>query len=139
LAGVIHDIGKICIPPEILNKRNTLNDIEYSFIQNHPQTGYNILKDIDLPKPLADIVLQHHERINGSGYPYRLSSDEILPETKVLMVADVMEAMASDRAHRPAMSRESIVEELTDKSGTLYDPDVVDVSIRLVNEEKIVF
>ena len=139
LAGVIHDIGKICIPPEILNKRNTLNDVEYSFIQNHPETGYNILKDIDLPEPLADIVLQHHERINGSGYPRRLSGDEILPETKVLMVADVMEAMASDRAHRLAMSRESIVEELTDKSGTLYDPTVVDVSIRLVNEKKIVF
>ena len=139
LAGVIHDIGKICIPPEILNKRNTLNDIEYSFIQSHPETGYNILKDIDLPDPLADIVLQHHERINGSGYPRRLSGDEILPETKVLMVADVMEAMASDRAHRPAMSEESIVAELTDKSGTLYDPTVVDVSIRLVNEKKIVF
>ena len=139
LAGVIHDIGKICIPPEILNKRNTLNETEYSFIQSHPETGYNILKDIDLPDPLSEIVLQHHERINGSGYPRRLTADQILPETKILMVADVMEAMASDRAHRPALSKDSIVDELREKKNILYDADVVDTSINLINTKKLVF
>jgi PAS domain S-box-containing protein len=139
LAGVIHDIGKICIPPEILNKRNTLNETEYSFIQSHPETGYNILKDIDLPDPLSEIVLQHHERINGSGYPRRLIADQILPETKILMVADVMEAMASERAHRPALSKNNIVEELSEKKNILYDADVVETSINLINAKEIEF
>ena len=139
LAGVIHDIGKICIPPEILNKRSTLNETEYSFIQSHPETGYNILKDIDLPDPLSEIVLQHHERINGSGYPRRLTADQILPETKILMVADVMEAMASARAHRPALSKNNIVKELSEKKNILYDADVVETSINLINAEKIEF
>jgi HD-GYP domain-containing protein (c-di-GMP phosphodiesterase class II) len=139
MAAIIHDIGKICIPPEILNKRNTLSETEFSFIQNHPETGYNIIKDIDLPEPLADIVLQHHERINGSGYPRRLIADEILPETKIMMVADVMEAMASDRAHRPALNKHSIVEELNEKKNILYDADVVNTSINLINAKKIVF
>jgi PAS domain S-box-containing protein len=138
MAAVVHDIGKISIPPEILNKRNQLNDIEYSFIQCHPETGYNILKDIDLPSPMAEIVLQHHERLNGSGYPRGLTSEEILPETKILMVADVMEAMASVRAHRPAMHYGSILEELSDNKGILFDADVVDVSIELLNEKMIV-
>ena len=139
LAGVIHDIGKICIPPEILNKRNTLNETEYSFIQSHPETGYNILKDINLPDPLSEIVLQHHERINGSGYPRRLTADQILPETKILMVADVIEAMASERAHRPALSKNNIVEELSENKNILYDADVVETSINLINAKKIVF
>ena len=139
LAGVIHDIGKICIPPEILNKRNTLNETEYSFIQSHPETGYNILKDIDLPDPLSEIVLKHHERMNGSGYPRRLTADQILPESKILMVADVMEAIASERAHRPALSTDNIVEELSEKKNILYDADVVATSINLINAKKIEF
>lgn len=138
LAGVIHDIGKIAVPTEILNKRTLLSDTEYGFVRNHPEAGYNILKNIDLPWPLAEIVLQHHERIDGSGYPYHLTGDEILAESKILAVADVIEAMASDRAHRPAMALDSIMDELSGQRNILFDPDVVDVSLRLLNEERIV-
>jgi len=138
LAGVIHDIGKISVPVEILNKRDCLNDTEYSFIQGHPEAGYNIVKELDLPWPLADIILQHHERMDGSGYPNHLSGDQILPEARILAVADVIEAMASDRAHRRAIEIESIMEELSEQKGILFDPDVVDVSMRLLDEKKII-
>ena len=138
LAAVVHDIGKIVIPLEILNKKNLLSDTDYDFIQGHPETGYNILKKLDLPWPLAEIVLQHHERMDGSGYPHHLRGDQILPETRILTVADVIEAMASDRSYRPAMVLDSIVDEITDKKGVLFDPDVVDASLRLLTEEKIV-
>ncbi len=138
LAAVIHDIGKITIPLEILNKKNSLNKAEFDLIQGHPEAGHSILKDLDLPWPLADIVLQHHERLDGSGYPNHLQGDQILPETRIMIVADVIEAMASDRAHRKAKGTDSIVEEITSQKGILYDPDVVDVSLQLLNEKKIV-
>jgi PAS domain S-box-containing protein len=138
LAAVIHDIGKITIPTEILNKKGLLSDTEYGFIHGHPEAGYNILRKLDLSWPLAEIVLQHHEKLDGSGYPYHLQGDQILPETKILTVADVIEAMASDRAQRPAMDVDSIMEEITAQRDVLYDPDVVDVSLRLLTEKKIV-
>ncbi len=138
LAGVIHDIGKITVPTEILNKKSRLTDTEFSFVQNHPEAGYNVLKKIDMPWPLAEIVLQHHERMDGSGYPNHLRGDEILLESRILGVADVIEAMSSDRAYRPAMKPESIMNELSEQKGILFDPDVVDVSLRLLNEKKII-
>jgi len=138
LAGVIHDIGKISVPTEILNKRTHLSDTEYGFVHSHPETGYNILKSIDLAWPLAEIVLQHHERMDGSGYPFHLSGDAILPESRILAVADVIEAMASDRAHRPALELDTIMDELSEQRGILFDPDVVDVSMRLLAERKII-
>ena len=138
LAAVIHDIGKIAIPLEILNKKGLLSDTEYGFVHGHPEAGYNILKELDLSWPLAEIVLQHHERLDGSGYPYHLREEQILPETKILTVADVIEAMASDRAHRPAMDLHSIMDEITEQKGVLFDPNVVDVSLRLLTEKRII-
>ena len=137
LAAVIHDVGKITIPLEILNKSNELNDVEYGIIQGHPEAGYRILQGLDLPWPLADIVYQHHERLDGSGYPNQLSGDQILPESRILAVADVLEAMGSDRSHRSALELDSIIEEVTEQKGTLYDSDVVDASVRLLKEKKI--
>lgn len=138
LAAVIHDIGKISIPLEILNKKEMLTDAEFGLVQGHPEAGYQILKDLDLPWPMAEIVRQHHERMNGSGYPNKLKGDQILPETRILNVADVIEAMGSDRAHRPALSLDNIIKELVTKKNILYDPDVVDASVRLLKENKIV-
>jgi PAS domain S-box-containing protein/putative nucleotidyltransferase with HDIG domain len=138
LAGIVHDIGKITVPTEILNKRAFLSDTEYAFVQNHPEVGYYILKDIDMPKPLAEIVLQHHERMDGSGYPNHLKGDEILHESRIVAVADVIEAMASDRAHRPALEINNILDELERQKGILFDPDVVDVSVQLLTEKKII-
>lgn len=137
LAAVIHDIGKIGVPTEILNKRTRLSETEYGFVKNHPEAGYNILKELNLDWPLAEIVLQHHERMDGSGYPYHLSGEEILPEARILAVADVVEAMASDRAHRPAMKLDSIMGELSNQKGILFDPDVIDTSLRLLSEKRI--
>lgn len=137
LAAVIHDIGKITIPTEILNKKALLSDTELGFIQAHPEVGYNILKELDLPYPLADIVLQHHEKLDGSGYPHHLRGDRILPETRILTVADVIEAMASDRPQRTAMDLDSILGEITEQRGILLDPDVVDVSLLLLTEKRI--
>ena len=138
LAAVIHDIGKIATPPEILNKKGLLSDTEYGFVQDHPEAGFNILKGLDLPRPLAEIVLQHHEKLDGSGYPYHLRADQILPETKILTVADVIEAMASDRSYRPALVIDNIMEEITEQKGILFDPDVVDASLHLLTENTIV-
>ena len=131
MAGVIHDLGKISVPAEILSKPGKLSDSEFSLIKQHPQAGYEILKGIDFKWPVADIVLQHHERLDGSGYPYNLQKDDILPEARILGVADVIEAMASHRPYRPALGIDDAFEEITMNSGTLYDPDVVDASINL--------
>lgn len=131
MAGVIHDLGKISIPAEILSKPGKISESEFSLIKQHPQTGFEILQDIDFKWPVADIVLQHHERINGSGYPYGLKGDEILLEARVLGVADVIEAMASHRPYRPALGIDDAFEEITMKRGILYDPAVVDASIDL--------
>jgi PAS domain S-box-containing protein len=131
MAGVIHDLGKISVPAEILSKPGQINESEFALIKQHPQAGYEILQGIDFNWPVADIVLQHHERLNGSGYPYGLKGDEILLEARILGVADVIEAMASHRPYRPALGIDDAFEEITMKRGILYDPEVVDASIDL--------
>ncbi|TFG91221.1 MAG: HD domain-containing protein [Candidatus Atribacteria bacterium] len=126
VASLVHDIGKIGIPIEILSKPSGLTELGYDLMKEHPMTGYNILKEIDFPWPVAEIVLQHHEKVNGSGYPNGLKDDEILIEAKILCVADVIEAMSSYRAYRPSHSIKEALNELTKNKGTLYDSLVVD-------------
>jgi putative nucleotidyltransferase with HDIG domain len=131
MAGLIHDIGKINIPAEILSKPGQLSEIQYNMVKIHPQVGCDILREIKFPWPVAQIVLQHHERMDGSGYPQGLSGDEIILEARILAVADTVEAMSSHRPYRAAHSIERALEEISRESGTLYDPDVVDVCLRL--------
>jgi len=131
MAGVIHDLGKISVPAEILSKPGKLSESEMSLIKEHPQAGYEILKGIDFKWPVADIVLQHHERLNDSGYPYNLHGDQILLEARIIGVADVIEAMASHRPYRPALGIDDAFEEITMNRGIKYDPDVVDAAIDL--------
>ena len=126
MAGNIHDIGKISIPAEILSKPGSLTDIEFALIKAHPKTGYDILKGIEFPWNIARIVLQHHERLDGSGYPQGLCGEDILPEARILAVADVVEAMASHRPYRPALGLEKAVEEIRSKRDSLYDGAVVE-------------
>jgi response regulator RpfG family c-di-GMP phosphodiesterase len=139
LASMIHDIGKISIPAEILSKPSLLSTLEFSLIKIHPQVGYDILKEIDFPWPIAQTVLQHHERINGSGYPSGLKNNEILLEAKVLAVADVVEAIASHRPYRPAYDTNEAMAEITDKQGILYEPLVVESCLRLFKDKKYSF
>ncbi|MFO7665654.1 MAG: transporter substrate-binding domain-containing protein [Desulfobacterales bacterium] len=136
MAGVIHDLGKIAIPAEILSKPSKLSKIEYKLIQNHSKAGYDILKDIEFPWPVARIVLQHHERIDGSGYPGGLKGEEILIEARIIAVADVVEAIASYRPYRPGLGMEKAIGEITLNKGVLYDPNVVDACLRLFYEKK---
>lgn len=124
-AGLIHDIGKIAVPTDILNKPGKINDYEFGIIRAHAEVGFDILKNIDFPWPIAQIVYQHHERLNGSGYPRGLSADAILMEAKILAVADVVEAMASHRPYRPALGIETALTEIRKNSGILFDPDAV--------------
>jgi len=131
MAAAIHDIGKIYVPAEILTKPGKLAEMESGIIKVHPQVGYDILKEIQFPCPVAQIVLQHHERMNGSGYPAGLSGEDILLEARILGVADVVEAMASHRPYRPAIGIEKALEEISQNKGTLYDPGVVDACLRL--------
>ena len=126
MAGNIHDIGKISVPAEILSKPGTLTDIQFALIKAHPKTGYEILKGIEFPYDIARIVLQHHERIDGSGYPQGLCDDDILLEARILAVADVVEAMSSHRPYRPALGLEKALEEISLKKGKLYDARVVE-------------
>jgi PAS domain S-box-containing protein len=139
MAGLIHDLGKINVPAEILSKPGRINDIEFSLIRYHPQICHDILKTIDLPWPVAKIVLQHHERLDGSGYPQGLKGDEIMVEARILAVADVVEAMASHRPYRPALGIELAFEEIIKGRGTLYDPEVVDACVRLFSEKSFRF
>ena len=135
MAAVIHDIGKISVPAEILSKPTKLTDIESSLIKIHPQSGYDILKDVEFPWPLAEIVLQHHERMDGSGYPQGLKGDEILIEARILAVADVVEAMASHRPYRPGLGIDAALNEIEKNSGTIYDKTVADACLRLFREK----
>jgi PAS domain S-box-containing protein len=135
IAGSIHDIGKLSVPAEILAKPTTLTELQYSFIKEHPQIGYDILKNVESPWPLAQIVYQHHERMNGTGYPRNLKGDEILLEARIMAVADVVEAMASHRPYRPAFDIEEALEEIEKNRGTLYDGDVVDACLKLFREK----
>ena len=137
LAGLIHDLGKIAVPSEILAKPGRLTDIEFNLIKTHPQAGYDILRDIDFPWPLSKIVLQHHERLDGSGYPKGLSGrDGILLEARILAVADVFEAMASHRPYRPALGKETALKEIIRGKGNLYDPEAVDACVKVISSGK---
>ena len=135
IAGMIHDIGKISVPAEILSKPTKLSEIEFSLIKNHVQAGYDILKDIEFPWPVARIVHEHHEKMDGSGYPCHLSGQETLIESKILTIADVVEAMASHRPYRPGLGLDAALDEIAKNRGTLYGPDVVDVCLKLFNEK----
>ncbi|MBU1743573.1 MAG: HD domain-containing protein, partial [Proteobacteria bacterium] len=131
MAGSIHDIGKLSIPAEILSKPTKLSEIEFSLIKEHAKKGYEMLKDVESPWPLAEIVRQHHERIDGSGYPRNLKGDDILIEARILSVADVVEAMASHRPYRPGLGVDAALNEIEKNRGILYDNVVADACLRL--------
>jgi PAS domain S-box-containing protein len=135
MAGSIHDIGKLSIPPEILSKPRKLTELEFSLIKEHARSGYEMLKDVESPWPLAQIVYQHHERMNGTGYPRNLKGDEILMEARIMAVADVVEAMASHRPYRPALGIDTALEEIEKNRGTLYDNAVADACLRLFRKK----
>ncbi|MDD4242446.1 MAG: HD domain-containing protein, partial [Smithellaceae bacterium] len=124
---------------EILTKPTKLTPIEFEIIRTHAQSGYEILKDIDFPWPIARIVREHHERIDGSGYPRRLTKDDILLESKIVMVADVVEAMASHRPYRPSLGVEPALAEIRQNRGRLYDAAVVDACLKLFAEKRFSF
>jgi putative two-component system response regulator len=135
LAAIVHDLGKINIPSEILSKPGYLNDVEFDLIKQHSIFGYEILKEIDLPWPIAETVRQHHERIDGSGYPLGLKGDDILLEARILAVSDVIEAMASHRPYRAGLGIEAALAEIENQRGIQFDPDVVDTALRLFREK----
>ncbi|GEM_PF-641525 len=135
MIGLAHDIGKIGIPVEILSKPSKLTDLEYKMIQTHAERGYEVLKDVKFPLPLAEIILQHHERFDGSGYPRGLKGEEILPEARILAVADVVESMASHRPYRPALGIDVALREIESHRGTLYCPNAVDALLRLIRDK----
>jgi PAS domain S-box-containing protein len=135
LAGIVHDIGKIRLPSEILTKPTKLNYLEYEMIKTHPQIGYDILKDIHFPWPIAQMIYQHHERLDGSGYPNGLKGDEILLEAKILIVADIVEAMASHRPYRASLGIIMAMEEIEKYKGIYYDPVVVDTCVELFEND----
>jgi len=139
MAGLIHDLGKINVPAQILSKPGPLTGLEYGLIKMHPQVGHDVLKAIEFPWPMAQIVLQHHERVDGSGYPEGLSGEEIILEARILGVADVVEAMASERPYRPARDIDEALEEISQNRGVLYDPQVVDACLKLFTEKRFTF
>ncbi len=139
IAALVHDIGKINIPSEILSKPSKLNNMEFSLIKNHPKVGYDILRRIDFFWPVAKIVLQHHEKIDGSGYPKGLKNNNILLEAKIIGVADVVEAMSSHRPYRPALGIDKALKEISQNKGILYDPEVVDTCLKLFKEKGFKF
>ncbi len=139
MAGDIHDLGKIYVPAEILSKPGQLTAIEFSIIRTHSQVGYDILKPIEFPWPLATIIYQHHERLDGSGYPNRLKGADILLEARIISVADVVEAMSSHRPYRPSHGVEKALEEIILNRGRLYDPAVVDSCLKLFREKGFSF
>jgi PAS domain S-box-containing protein len=135
MAGTIHDLGKLSIPAEILSKPTRLTKNEYRLVQDHAHSGYEILKHVESPWPLAEIIYQHHERMDGSGYPRKLKGNEILMEARIMAVADVVESMLSHRPYRPALGVDAALQEIQQQRGTLYDPNVVDACIRLFREK----
>jgi len=139
IAAILHDIGKISIPIDITSKPGKISEAEFSIIKTHPEVGYKILKNIEFPGPVAKIILQHHERLNGSGYPYGISDKEIILEAKILGVADVVDAMSSHRPYRPALGIDETLEEIKKNKGTLYDPEVVDACIKIIRKKGLNF
>ncbi len=139
MAASIHDMGKISIPAEILSMPRKLSKLEFDLVKTHSQAGHDIIKDIDFPWPIANIILQHHERIDGSGYPHGLRGDNILLEARILAVADVVEAMASYRPYRPALGLDTALEEITRNKNILYDGEVVEACLKIFREKKYEF
>jgi PAS domain S-box-containing protein/putative nucleotidyltransferase with HDIG domain len=139
MGATIHDIGKIQVPAEILSKPSLLSDIEYEIIKGHAQAGYDILKDVKFPWPIADIAHQHHERLDGSGYPQGLKGDQICLEARIVAVADTVEAMSTHRPYRPSLGIEAALGAIKAARGTGYDPDAVDVCLKLFKEKKFDF
>ncbi|MFC1881955.1 HD-GYP domain-containing protein, partial [Thermodesulfobacteriota bacterium] len=139
MAAALHDIGKIALPAEILSKPIQLTEIEISLIQAHAQAGYDILKGIEFPWPIADIIIQHHERMDGSGYPQGLAADSISIEARIIGVCDVVETMSSHRPYRPSMGIDKALEEISRNSGTLYDADVVVACLKIFHEQNFEF
>lgn len=138
LLGLVHDIGKIAVPSEILTKPTRLSKLEMELMKGHAQAGYDILKDVPFPSPVAEIIRQHHERLDGSGYPQGLKGEDILPEARVLAVADVIESMASHRPYRAAVGLDAALAEVVNHRGSLYAPEVVDAAVRLVQDKQYV-
>jgi PAS domain S-box-containing protein len=139
MAGLIHDLGKIAVPAEILSKPGKLSDLEFEIIKTHSKIGYDLLNPIHFPWPLAQIVFQHHEWMDGSGYPSGISGDEILLEARIIAVADVVEAMSAHRPYRASLGIEKALEEIEGKKGKLYDPQVADACLRLFREKGFTF
>ena len=139
VAGLLHDVGKMLLPTELLTKPGRLNDIEFAMVRTHAKAGYNILKSIEFPWPIAKTVLQHHERMDGSGYPDQVRGEEILLEARILAVADVVEAMSSHRPYRPALGLDKALDEVVKNSGILYDARVVDACVRVFKEKAFSF
>ncbi|MGE5421847.1 MAG: HD domain-containing phosphohydrolase [Ignavibacteriales bacterium] len=139
IASILHDIGKITIPSEFLNKPGKLEPMEFTIIKTHPQMAHDMLKSIDFNTPVAEIILQHHERLDGSGYPRGLKDSDILLEAKILTVADVVEAMASHRPYRASLGIDAALDEISQNAGTLYDPMVVNCCLELFRSERFTF
>ncbi|MBU3915671.1 response regulator [bacterium] len=139
IAGILHDIGKIRIPVDILNRPGSILDAEYELLKIHPQIGFDLLIDIPFSRPIAQIVYEHHEKLDGTGYPRGITGDEILMEAKIIAVADVMEAMSSHRPYRPALGSKFAVKQIVKNKGTHFDPEVVEICRVLFEEEGFSF
>ena len=139
IASLVHDIGKVNLPTEIISKPSKLIEVEFNLIKNCPKVGYDILKKVDFPWPIAEIVLQHQEKIDGSGYPRGLKGDEICIEAKILGVANVVEAMSSYKSYRPALSIGEALAEISKNKNILFDTEVVDTCIKLFKEKDFKF
>jgi len=139
LAAIVHDIGKIRVPAEVLTRPGRLSSIEFEMVKTHVEAGYEILKAIDFPWPIADVVRQHHERLNGTGYPNGLRGDELLLESRILAVADVVEAIASFRPYRPALGVDVALAEIEAGRGAVFDSNVVDACVRQFRERNFAF
>jgi len=132
ISGMIHDLGMMAVPSDIICKSDRLTALELELIKMHPQTGFDILSDLDFYLPITEIILQHHERVNGSGYPKGLKIKDTLMESRILAVADIIDAMTSHKAYRPALSIDIVFEEVTSNADILYDPAVVEASLDIV-------
>ena len=139
IASLVHDIGKVNLPTEIISKPGKLIEVEFNLIKNYPKVGYDILKKVDFPWPIAEIVLQHQEKIDGSGYPRGLKGDEICIEAKILGVANVVEAMSSYKSYRPALGIDEALAEIVKNKNILFDPEVVDTCLKLFKEKGFKF
>jgi putative nucleotidyltransferase with HDIG domain len=139
VAGLLHDVGKISVPNDILAKPGKLNEGEFLIIKNHPIVSYNILEHIEFPWPIANIVNQHHERMDGSGYPYGIQGEEMSVGSRILSVADVVEAMTAHRPYRPALGLKKALSEIGDNKGILYDREITEACIKVFKEKKVKF